>query len=410
MKSMVCIISGQHVPNLLTIHEIKPDRLFFLETSEMRKNRDYILNALEKGGLDYRNNYESVEISDANSIDEIYQSLSKIYDSSPDDEWYLNLTGGTKPMGMGGYAFAKDKGLKTLYVAEVNQRQAIDLLGGVSVELNYNVSIEEFLAGYGFLVDNNKEKLIQSKKEAEKLSHLAALITSNSDNDELSKLLGKLQYIKNRDENKKWDRKGIELSEEDNLRISNTKLGEEISATFGLNYSDNKLKGKLTSSGVKFLTGIWLEVFIYNILLPFNNKKIYDLNTGIRFRKINPDERKKPGEDNEIDTCFMYHQSLFIVECKTGGQRHDDNAQGTLYKIEAIKSGLGAIRINTYLATTSPNIIDNKTKEIKPSVKNRCDIYGCKILQGDILKSWADRYLSGDEKLNNDVAKFFRLH
>lgn len=407
MKIMVCIISNQHVPNLRPIHEIRPEKLYFLETSGMKDNRNYLLKALEKGGLDYRNCYESIQISDRNSIDEIYRSISGIYDSFPDDEWYLNLTGGTKPMSMGGYAFAKEKGLKTLYVAENNQMEAIDLLGGDPLGLNYNISIEEFLAGYGFLIDNKKEKLIQYKKEAEELSHLAALITSNCYNLGFSEIPEKLQSLKNK--NKNWEKKGIELSEKDNIKISDKKIGEEIANRFGLNYSDNLLTGKLSSFGVKFLTGIWLEVFVYNILLPFNNDIIHDLSTGVNFRKENLGDKKNPGEDNEIDVCFMYRQSLHIVECKTGRQNHDDDAKDTLYKIEAVKSGLGAIRIKTYLATTSKNIIDSNTKEIKPSIKNRCNIYGCDVIRGDILKSWADRYLSGDKNLNNDVAEIFRL-
>ncbi len=55
MKVMVCLISDQHVPNLLTVHAVEPDLLFLLESSGMKAKRgasNLIINkSIENGEL-----------------------------------------------------------------------------------------------------------------------------------------------------------------------------------------------------------------------------------------------------------------------------------------------------------------------------------------------------------------------
>ena len=54
MKIMTCLISGQHVPNLLAIQAVKPDWLDLVVTPRMTGKESQLLRALEVSGLDYR--------------------------------------------------------------------------------------------------------------------------------------------------------------------------------------------------------------------------------------------------------------------------------------------------------------------------------------------------------------------
>ncbi|NMC09907.1 MAG: DUF1887 family protein, partial [Methanothrix sp.] len=54
MNLLLCLISHQHVPNLLTVHELRPDRLVLLVTKPMEEVANNLINALDLGGLDYR--------------------------------------------------------------------------------------------------------------------------------------------------------------------------------------------------------------------------------------------------------------------------------------------------------------------------------------------------------------------
>lgn len=407
MKILVCLVSGQHIPNLLTVKSIRPDWLVLLVTPGMKRQEkdSQFLKALTVGGQDYSLSHDIIDLNEENSSVASYDKLQKAFEKRPYDQWIVNLTGGTKPMSIGAYEFSKDRGLKTLYVAEGNQRQAIDLLGGPSIILDHKVTTEEFLAGYGFDV-LNKGGMKRSEERAAKWSTLAALLAKHSDEADLRGLLSRLQKFKeaaiklDRDD---WEDKGLMLSEEDDVFLKDPVIRSQIAEYFGLSTVDEKFTGRLDRHAAEFLTGKWLEVFVWSLLLPFVNKGIWDLHLGVNAGK------RGPGENNDLDVSFMRNQSLCIVECKTGGQEHDPEADDVLYKIEAIKSGPKALRVDTFLATTSDNVKDPRWGGIREKLQRRSKIYGCKIIPGDKIKDLADLYLSNDPRLHQEVSTVFGL-
>ena len=112
--------------------------------------------------------------------------------------------------------------------------------------------------------------------------------------------------------------------------------------------------------------------------------------------------------ENEWDVAFMRDQSLCIVECKTGEQGQDPTGNDTLYKLEAIKNQLRAIRVRSYLATTASNVL-NKESQIKKHITNRARIYNCKIIPRWTIWKLADLYLSKDPRLTQQIAEVFEL-
>jgi len=410
MKIMVSLISGQHVPNLLSIRSETPvpDRLVLIVTPLMRARdkHNQLLNALAVGGLDYGPRHDIKDLTKEDSISETYDLLKKIHKEHLNDELVVNLTGGTKPMCIGAYEFSKEKHLRTLYVPEGNQHEAKDLLGESSVDLKHRISTAEFLEGYGFGVQNPGDLKI-SRERAEDLFELAALLTANNEDHGLRGMLGKIQGLmekKKEDDRKGWNRDGLILTEESNVYLDNESLRSKIASKLGLKIKDSMLLGSLDKHRVEFLAGKWLEVFVWGMLNPFlEDERIWDLNQGVRVGKA------FPGEDNDLDVSFMMNQSLCTVECKTGGQEHDPAGKDVLYKIEAIKSGLRAIRVKTYLATTSDNVIDPQKGGIKEPLLRRADIYECKIIAGGKLRELAELYFLKSPKLAEKVAEEFEI-
>jgi hypothetical protein len=380
MKILVCLVSMQHVPNLRSIQSVRPDWLILAVTSGMAGKDMQLLKALKVGGLDYAEKIDILALADGEeqSADPIHKKLCDLFKKYPNDEWVVNLTGGTKPMSIGAYEFSKDKKLKTLYIAEGNQRQAVDLLGGPCISLQYDVTTAEFLAGYGFDI-LNAGSLAQAEEQAPLSTKLAAHIALHNEDADLRGLLSRLQCFKEAqiklNENE-WKKKGLILSEEDDVFLEDDALRNLIASQFGLSTTKTKFFGQLDRPATEFLTGKWLEVFVWSLLLPFVGKGIWDLHLGVLAGKSGP------GENNDLDVSFMRDQSLCIVECKTGGQVHDPEANDVLYKIEAIKSGPKALRVDTYLATTSDNVLDPKKGSIREKLMRRSKIYGCKIIPG----------------------------
>lgn len=407
MKILVCLISDQHVPNLLAVKAVRPNRLVLLVTPGMKKKgKDaQFLDALSAGGHDLQMEKKIIDQKEENSSLAVYSNLEREFSEHADDEWIINLTGGTKPMSIGAYEFSKKMGLRTLYVAKDDQSRAIDLLGGQAIELDHKVTTKEFLAGYGFDIINEKS-LKKAEDRASAWVTAAAVLAKNSDRADLKEMLGRLQRLKEaaiEQDEKSWDRDGIFLNEDDDLFLEDAALRDQLIPCFGRSMTGEKMIGRLDRPAVEFLTGKWLEVFVWSLLLPFVGKDIWDLHLGVSAGK------KGPGENNDLDISFMKNQSLCIVECKTGGQEHDPEGDGVLYKIEAVKSGPKALRVNAYLATTSDNIKDLKKGGIREKLQRRSKIYGCKIIPGWEIQKMADLYLSSDNGLNQLVAGVFGL-
>lgn len=410
MKIMVCLISGQHVPNLLSIRSETPvpDRLVLIVTPLMmaRDKHSQLLNALAAGGLDYATKRDIKTLTKEDSISETYDLLKKIYKEHLGDELVVNLTGGTKPMCIGAYEFSKEKHLRTLYVPEGNQHEAKDLLSDSSVDLKHRLSTAEFLEGYGFSVLNPGD-LERSRERAEDLFDLSALLTANSEDHGLRGMLGKIQDLmaeKKKSDRKGWNRDGLILTEDLNVYLDNAVLRSKIAEKLGLETKDSIFLGSLEKHEVEFLAGKWLEVFVWGLLNRFTEDgRIWDPNQGVRVGKV------FPGEDNDLDVTFMMNQSLCIVECKTGGQEHDPAGKDVLYKIEAIKSGLRALRVKTYLATTSDNVVDPQKGGIKEPLLRRADIYECKIIAGEKLRELAELYFLRSPKMAERVAEEFEI-
>jgi hypothetical protein len=407
MKILVCLISIQHVPNLRSIQSVRPDWLILAVTSGMAGKDEQLLKALAVGGLDYTKRKDVIDLAEGEeqSAEPINKKLHDLFKKYAKDEWIVNLTGGTKPMSIGAYEFSKDKGLKTLYIAEGNQRQAVDLLGGPCTPLQYDVTTGEFLAGYGFDILNAKD-LGQTEERAILYTKLAANLALHNEDADLRGLLSRLQYFKEAqiklNENQ-WKKNGLLLSKEDDVFLEDDTLRNLIAFQFGLSTTGKKFVGQLDKPSTEFLTGKWLEVFVWSLLLPFVGKGIWDLHLGVLAGKSGP------GENNDLDVSFMRNQSLCIVECKTGGQEHDPEANDVLYKIEAIKSGPKALRVDTYLATTSDNVLDPNKGGIREKLMRRSKIYGCKIIPGWKIKGFANNYISKDSRLLDEVAKEFGI-
>ncbi len=417
MKIMVCLISGQHVPNLLSIRSENPlpNWLVLIVTPLMkaRNMHNHLLNALAAGELDYRTRCDIKDLAKEDSIAETYNLLKNILKEHLNDDLVVNLTGGTKPMCIGAYEFSKEKSLRTLYVPEGKQHLAIDLLRGSTTELKHRLSTAEFLEGYGFSVLNLGD-LKRSREQAKDLFDLAALLTANSEDHGLRGMLGKIQSLmeeKKKNDKKGWNRDGLILTDDLNVYLDNDNLRSKIAAKLGLETKGSIFLGTLEKHKAEFLAGKWLEVFVWGMHKQFvEDEKIWDLNQGVRVGVTHPEgQRIFPGEDNDLDVAFMMNQSLCIVECKTGGQEHDPAGKDALYKIEAIKSGLRALRVRTYLATTSYNVIDPQKGGIKESLLRRADIYDCKIISGEKLRALSELWFLKSPKLPEIVAEEFEI-
>ena len=416
MNIMVCLISDQHVPNLLTVHKVMPDLLILVVTPDMKRRNvaTNFMNALDLGGLSdllKKDRHEMVSLEDENSIPTALKLFQDIVTKYPEAEWFINITGGTKPMSIAAFEFFRDRSNCTMLYVPINDQtkalkfirkkqlspfdeenaairlKALSITNEIEL-LDHKVSIGQFLAGYGFELVKEVSVVELNEKLALDWFETSVYLVKNHDNKDVIDFLRRFTEISHKRNGRE---NGLNLQDSDKMDLSDDGLINKLTQIFPLfSVKDSKITGSLEANEVEFLTGGWLEVFIWALL----NKHSNDL--GIREVHLDLEIGSKssiePRPKNEWDVTFMQDQSLCFIECKTGNQKKK-KGEDILYKVEAIKKHLGALRVKSYLATTSPIVIDKKTGEIYKHLKTRSALYNCKIIEGENLQKIAEMQL-----------------
>jgi len=86
------------------------------------------------------------------------------------------------------------------------------------------------------------------------------------------------------------------------------------------------------------------------------------------------------------------------VECKSGAQEHDPGSD-ILYKVEAVTRQFRAIRVQSFLATTGAKVL-GADQQIKRTLRDRSDIYNCRILTTSTIQDLARPSISAAEISN----------
>lgn len=381
MRVLLCLLSGQHVPNLLSVHHFAPDRLVLVESAEMRNTSaaQHLLLALQMGGRDYSDRCDVQSLEAEDSLESVGRALRQAFGLHPSADWIVNLSGGTKPMSIAAYEFFKAIGARLVYINVPRPNQLLGLDGRPTEICNYRPSVNEFLAGYGFEPRKKPEEVAKAEQRARDwwdcarqiaASPVPSLLTFGNISDPAVK--------------REWDNarnKGLQLQAQ-HLGSLTPKLRTAIQHCFQLESTGGSLLGELDKYAVEFLTGGWLEVFLWGLLDRHQGAlEIWDVRLGLHPGKIgNP-------ASSDFDVAFMHQYRLAIVECKSGTQEHDPGAD-VLHKLEAVVRQFRALRVNSYLATTSPNILD-KDGMLRPGVRNRAAVYGSRIIDQSNIKQLA---------------------
>ena len=144
---------------------------------------------------------------------------------------------------------------------------------------------------------------------------------------------------------------------------------------------------KLDKIGGDFVTGGWLEVFIWGLLDQHTQALgIHDVQRSVK--PYRPDDR----EANDMDVAFMDDQmALVMVECKSGEQQHG-SAMDIFYKVNSVVGQSRALKAKAILATTSNFLLDpQRPGELKDRAKELSDLFKLKLVLRDELQELARR-------------------
>jgi len=354
----VSLISDQTIPNVLFIKEIESERrdirlYLFISTDTMEKKGK--TNSVIQGG--HINNSkiktEVIKVIE-DSIEDINSKLEDFAQEklSDEDNFIVNLTGGTKIMSIGVHNFFKER-KSTIYYLPIGKniyKQIFPSLKQRERKLNFRIALKDYLISYG--IDIKSRDMNETLKDKEYTEHFFSAFLNNEIN---MKVIGELR---------KWrNKKRIQLEGETRSFLENIKFSTEK-------------EGFLNKKEINYLTGGWFEEYGYNLIrehIQLNNDKI-GLNVQI----------SHAGTQNEFDVMFVHENILYVIECKTALKDGERNLlNDTLYKLSALKKDFGLI-VRGYLFTLDKNLRDADGR-IKNDYQNRAALLGVRLVDGAIL-------------------------
>lgn len=311
-KILVSLVSEQTIPNIELIREFSEDidALLFITTNSMetRGNRDWILNVV---------NNDSLEVLDPVivnpfSFDDIESKLAEVINDN--DEYVVNLTGGTKIMSLAAYDFFKSVSSEMYYLT--GRGQYIKVHPGRTkpvLELKSKISLKNYMMGYGFEILNKAEPLKAFKTSESLLNFFINNMQSEKDLEILNQLRTR--------------------------RSKNTQIDSIDGLEDFLNRIDFKeaSAGKLTRYESRYLTGDWFEEYLYFFLQEYLNIDEKEIGLGWSVRKSD--------SPNEFDVLVMRNNKLYLFECKTSIYLDSEKKRtfigDTIYKSDSLRNKLG---------------------------------------------------------------------
>jgi len=370
MKTMISLVSEQTVPNILAILHFKPDSLLFISTERMEREGRVraILAVLEQrhpGLYRLNENVHVIQVQE-DSILDCHRKLEHWISGREDNEFIVNLTGGTKLMSIAAFEYFKDYGSKMVYIPLGKNHYIVPFpkkSPKAPIPLPDRLSVAEYLMAYGLEVTNS-HKLDQYGKTAAERMNLSRMIVW-----EYNEVVELLRFLGEKLREKRNIKKGVDFWFP--YQPSNEKE-RYLLKQLGFSQRGDCYGRYLNRADISYLTGGWLEEYCFNVVREFQGEGADDVT-------INISIRSPQGRDNEFDVMFTSENTLYFIECKSLEQSHDRKFN-ILYKIGALQREFG-LRVKSFLVTTSSEVIDEATGEIKSHIDERAAQFKTKVVR-----------------------------
>lgn len=342
-RVIVNIMSEQTIPNYLFIREMycPGDKLLFIISQNDRfiQNTQRILDTLDW-------NITPIKVILNNKGDEEdWSSMTNIISSyiTKDEEYLVNLTGGTKFMALAVQTIFSGYNSKFFYIPFPKNIILGLAPNSEKKDIAWRVEVKEYLSLYGI---KTKEKTII--KSEEYTNYFFTLFMNVFSNIEWQ-ILDKLREYRN-------NKKGIDI-----LSVESQPDSKKFPQITGLQNFINSCQFQLAEASrlkkheIQYLTGGWFEEYTYNLIK--NKLKPNDLRLGVEI------VRTESTNQNDLDVVFTKGNKLYVVECKTGVGR-ESLFKEIVYKASALKETLLGLSANSYIFSLSPeNEALNKTAQ-----------------------------------------------
>jgi hypothetical protein len=351
-KYLISLISDQTIPNVLFIkeYEDKVNEYIFITTERMQQQGklDWVLEAtgIQEG------QYESVTVVEDELIS-IEEALNQLQ-ISREDEFILNLTGGTKIMSIGVYNYFSYRNSEIFYIpiGKNLYRKIFPPVKERDFVLQYRTTLQTYLTSYGIRIVN-PEKINQLTKSAA-----------------FTELFFNKNYSRRYELKTLRDFKSLNKNGGIN-RSDFTKLFDWLEVI----HFPFEQKNILNTKEITYLLGGWLEEYTYLFFKRHLNLSDDAIGIGV--------EISRQSVKNEFDVMFVYNNAIYVFECKTG-LTQKVFYEAAVYKLAALKKDFGLF-VNSNIVTMT-NVKDQVWKD-------RAAFFNIKLLD-NLSQSKGKKYIN----------------
>jgi len=326
-KVLVSLVSQQIIPNLKLIKEFKSniDSYIFITTSDMEIKKQTEIY-MKSANIPERK-ITKIIVSPFN-FKEIEDDLLKA-NFEYEDEYYINITGGTKPMSIITMSFFSSLYKSKIFYVPIEEnvyRQIHPRLENPEKQFTKKITLKEYFIAHNLKLESQESTVTR------KISHAEVLL-------------------------KKFIKYNGNVSKIDKIKNAHDMMNSEDRA---------------------YYSGGWFEELIF-----YKIKKFLKLNQNQIAYNVKLENNKS---ENEYDAVFVHNDSIYIVECKAyyGKSQLRTKVEKDLYKLGALDDNFG-LKANAIYITTAD--IKNNSIEEYTSLSERAKSLKVKLFELSDLKN-----------------------
>ena len=316
MKHQVAIIGGQITPVFWGIKEKDPKVVHILYTKDSRHQIPILKKIFPTKTI---NSYQVSPFD----FEEIKSKVESIIFDNTNNDFELNLTGGTKVMALACQSVFNDLKFNSFYIDQKNR--IFDISNNSYYAISSKISIDTFIKLSGHTKYNYNKLSDFSSKEINFAKEIYSIskdkifnnITSRIRKDVNDASECKHYSFKNEKYEIKWN------SPQLYIKLGNKELNINSKRAFSIAFN-----------------GFWWELIVADVIK--NWKKIYELRLNLELFSKKLEQNVK----NEIDIVVNSGHKLIFIECKSGIVKQED-----INKIRAVKRLYGGVASKSILVS-----------------------------------------------------------
>lgn len=372
-KVLISLVSQQRVPNVLAIMDpffADVNEYLFISTQDMESlgvvEHIQVATALSEQCCDRL-------IVDPNDWSDVVEKLELAIQDGQ-NEYHLNLTGGTKIMALAAFSFFQGAPWQVHYYYLPISNNVIHRVGNAAenraIPVTYEMGLMAYLQSYGLAVA--AADFSAPLKPIDVSTKILAYHTGQAESRGKSHFWSGIAPIKPL----RGKGRSYKIDQHPKLR--------QVIHDLEMPLLDEQI---MLPQEIQYLTGGWFEEWVFQEV-----KVALKLSERMIARNLNIywlGEETEFG-NNELDVVFMYKNTIHIIECKSGlGNRTKVKEQFTraLNQLAAFRRKMG-LRVEMAFVTLSQHLRDDDG-ELAEHYSVRANVLSIQVLDGqDIVKKF----------------------